>query len=388
MRTFESLQGEQKRRVRQLAANNCNFIAATISPPPATDNVRPYESRLESVSGAILYFLENGVTRLTAQIKAMGSRATITLSRDRNACKLNTRNGFNLANYEHRKETINPLIDLWHNWFINQTDFEQDTLIIDGELMPWNYLSLSLVDRVYNAYYAVNKAKSEIYKKHPEVAKHHWVEDAVANEYNLEVFKSMVDGFNDEANAKLPSFHAFDILNLKDRNITMENRNELLRKLPMCVNRHIKDQEHYLTVDITDQLDVDKLHALFRLTIENGLEGIVVKPADLKVGENRVSALKVRTPQYLTMTYGHNYTDPEVLGQIIKNKNVSFKLKASMIQYNRGCSLLKIPTHSLNINDEKYIDALSKAVMAIDGDKELDPRLQELNNATYQITKP
>jgi len=111
------------------------------------------------------------------------------------------------------------------------------------------------------------------------------------------------------------------------------------------------------------------------ITMDNEMEGIVIKPDDAVYIPGVAPYLKVRNERYLTIVYGHNFKFPSKYQKLINKKRIGRKLSASIKEFEVGMKLLKTPFSELNLENKPYMQLLANMMFEIDKEKELDPRL-------------
>jgi hypothetical protein len=57
--------------------------------------------------------------------------------------------------------------------------------------------------------------------------------------------------------------------------------------------------------------------------------------------KNTAPFLKARNPRYLSLVCGHNYQHPAKHAKLIKQKSISEKLKASIVEHDVDMALLQ-----------------------------------------------
>jgi len=134
--------------------------------------------------------------------------------------------------------------------------------------------------------------------------------------------------------------------------------------------------DQQLVVDVTlenyDQMYETVRKFFEKLTLEQGYEGIVMKPDFVEPG--KLPMMKCRNTQYLTIVYGYDYMTRYKLERLVKNKQTRFKMKQSIREFEQGLELLKINHNEIETN-ESYPQILMRYLYNESYGETLDPRL-------------
>lgn len=381
MSAMNKLKPNDKKLVNRLARGSVAFLSGTVA--PAKSN--PETMNIESFEHAMEHYASRGVERVIVQNKFMGSRAQLYLWRDVEKCFAVSRNGFVIKGVD-LKSVFQKAID---DYFTQPLFDTVEHLIVDGELMPWRTLADTLIDKEFHGYSACvgtqanTTAATGFYdlleeaKNDPSKEKDHdkfsvilpmWDEEIALSkfEHQIELF-----GASGE-----PYFEAFNILKMVDadgEHVTMHDnlRNSIILGTS------------FVEVDPNNWVSNNELLEFLEANMDKELEGVVVKPAVFEWQERNEDVrspqyapyLKVRNPEYLRIVYGHDYTRPEKLEQLVTKKSIGRKVGASLKDYRLGEKLLAIPSTMTNNKNEVYKETLAEMLLGFQAQKELDPRL-------------
>ena len=398
---LSKLSGREQSRIKWAQKQKINFVSGTISPSAST------ETEFEPIETALSYFKEKGHNLVLLQKKHMGSRAQVYLHNNPDLDFATSRSGYPIKGYNNengeRIEDLKPLFaELRKSRLVEKLLESNRTIILDCEFMPWAALGQDLIDRTFSTYQKlvegeisfleeygfeevvkqVNAKREDLltkvdYFKTPkaqviEVLKHNGYElvrnslsykhtTTEKHKEGIEIFKKQVELYGRNGKAY---FSPFSIL----KTVSHDG-----------VNTLVQDQTEYI-FDINQFtpsaiIEVDKLSqakAFFDLQVQNGAEGIMVKP--ITTDRKSPPAIKVRNEEYLRIIYGHDFGTPEKYSKLCKRKKVFGKTSLSHKEWNIG----------LNLLEEKYDDIpdstayeykFARAIEAEAQERELDPRL-------------
>lgn len=388
---IEGLTDHQERRLRCMTRDKIAFVSGTMSPPAVHE-----ECGLESLDGAFAYYKSCGITKLMLQIKHMGSRCNLYLSKKLEDCRAVSRNGFVIKGIPPEQFAA------WQKEYLG----EYDSLILDGELLPWYFLGSGLVDEIYKpaAYcvqaeldflerngfakelaaskerkvaegYVRNASKEEKKAKHGE---HKAEVYDIVDQFDMDIpmakayaklFKSQVDKYGAETPLE---FKAFATLKTSkdgvERNWTAAAEGIKNKEMYAALNKC-----RYCMVDLNDEASVDAAYD-FVDKIDYDEEGVVVKP-ELVYNKGVAPYMKVRNASYLTLVYGYDYLMGGKYEKLVKNKRVNSKIRTSVVEFELGSKLLDIPDAQLVKENAHYKRLLLKLICETESEKNLDPRL-------------
>lgn len=137
--------------------------------------------------------------------------------------------------------------------------------------------------------------------------------------------------------------------------------------------RFLSDDE-CLPLDLQNPEAYGRAEQFFsRLTAENGMEGVVIKPEQERPGV--VPYMKVRNPGYLSIIYGYDYFFPHKYRKLMKQKSIVSKLRTSMNEYRLGKQMLAIKLGDITPDNENYKQIAANLLFEVAKEKEIDPRL-------------
>lgn len=395
------LDEESMRRLRYSSRHKINFVSGTMS--PADKDVETGE--LESLAKGLAYFRDRDVDQVVLQPKYMGSRCNIYLFRELDRCYAVSRNGYKIKSvdmtvlYERMLDRLNEYME----------KYGIEGLILDGELMPWKALGEGLIDRQFKP---IEKAlETEI-----QFLKSFRFEDALQGlieQYEASGFEKDQHTLSKSALSQKFGSHVYQnykyVREIRDsfvpldmhkkayetyvRQMELYARDEELAFKPFAILKEIlasgeeripaiPTSEMYrlltddecLVLDLNDEGSYGLAQQFFdRLTIEQGMEGVVIKPEH--EAQDVVPYMKVRNPGYLSIIYGYDYRFPYKYNKLMKQKNIMPKLKTSANEYRLGKQLLAIKLEDISPEHEGYRKAAANILFEVAKEKEIDPRL-------------
>ena len=393
-------------RLRWSAKNKINFVSGTMCPADKREN------ELEDINEAFDYFKSKHIEKVMLQIKYMGSRCNVYLFNEIEKSYAVTRNGFVIKQLDltdiYKKLMDRPSIK---NYF-KENDLE--LMILDGELMPWSALGEGLIESVFQTIdkgvsselnlledNGFEEQLSRIQKEYKESQfdndKHTMKKEELYSKYGAQKY---------EAYKLLSGFYMPEINELKDLHQTYSKQLDVYARpfnkesdkaeyQPFSILKSVKkngdeilyfdsDNEtlfkmvsdvRYLVCDLSNSTSMEESRWFFDYVIKVlKLEGIVIKP--LKV-DNKYCApyIKVRSPSYLTIIYGYDYLNKVKYNQMLEQKRIIMKLQTSIDEWQIGKKLLQIPYKDISENNKKYNDLMTKIIVEINKEEDLDPRL-------------
>jgi protein phosphatase len=315
------------------------YLPPTMSPSETSAR----EGFLEYPTEAFDYFRNQGIERVVAEEKHMGSRAVVIVGRDEDVI----RRRFGIVD-----EGIGTILTRTGRRFFEGADLEQallqrlvsaadrsglweqlttDWLVIDAELMPWSAKAQQLIRTTYApvgvsgvaAFGALGEllvGAKTVLPDNEELA--HLAFRAEARRQGIhdyvcayERYCWPVRGLEDY---KLAPFHILAsegaVHHEKDHEWHMSALHRLCQEDPGVLRA-----TPYRIVDLVHDTSVESVtNWWLELTGEGG-EGMVVKPYDFTVKQPKAlvqPALKCRGPEYLRIIYGPEYRLPENLGRL------------------------------------------------------------------------
>lgn len=393
------LDTKTRNRIDWFCKSQINDFAPTISPAPK--NVQNNE--IESITEAVSYFLDKGVTQLVVQKKYMGSYCSIYLKRNLSETYFVSRNGYKIEHID-LELALESIKGLHEKMIALYPDF--DTILIASELLPWKVLGTSLIDKEFIGYYDAlstqneyletsnllekiktvqgsesfqdyvsdkknlsnavfkNKHKSHIIRQYDALQKIQ-VPNVKQQKKSLDVFKKQIDIFGKEAPVH---FKPFTILK-----IVFNSGQEVLPNSNLTYE--MVNDDAFLKLDFTatnKQENINQIYDFFQKLTADNEEGIMIKPAESYV-KGLPPCFKIRNNNYLTMIYGVNFDTN--FKHYIEKRNIKSKLEQSINGWEINQQMLRIPYKDLN--EENYLMRLLllKRINNEEIEKKLDPRL-------------
>ena len=395
----------EQRRIDYCVREKINFVSGTIA-PTASD---PDRMKIEPMETAIEMFRAKGVDVIHVQQKYMGSRCEAYLSRNIDECRLTSRNGYRIKRLHDRDGTeITDLTPVYESILAQPkiaAIFEKypdaETILLDGELMPWYAMGKELIE---NQYRLIEQAAASEF----ELLQATGFEDVLADEYahpNYELFcndkkaadkvvnsnkkatykflksyrhipiadmKQYLQVYREQiaiyGSARPIEYFPFDILKIVNR----DGAEILFRDTPVNERYDMVSRDVGRLIDLRNEGEVAALIDSFA-ALPPEMEGLVLK-CD-KPGRSRISMLKVRNEKYLTIIYGFDYLEPSKNETLIRRKNVSKKLSVSNREYELGWNLAAIPYNAIHEENEDYRRTLAALIFEERKETGLDPRL-------------
>lgn len=416
---FESLEGKAKARIDWLCKNKVNYISGTMS--PASQEISEDNSvvSIESLKSGLDYYKGKGVTSVLLQPKYMGSRCNIYLTTKTSDCYMVSRNGYVIKKLHKAKGAI----DNFRSFFKKVKNFPKvkalyekypnlETIVLDGELLPWYALGKGLVTDSYNplsssiaaelkALQSENFTEALTVKlkeleaslanpdQHKELSKTNYrlsktfdallrlrEEGALIDSStklqqlkdSVKKFEYQVELFGSPGNL---DFKPFSILKL-----VMKDGSEVLPDYVQSF-KEISDEE---IVEVNLVTDYDKAFAFNAKCTKQELEGVVIKPilSDIRQISTKQIApyLKVRNREYLRLIYGYDYLDnSKKYEKLSRKKDNRNKIKVSINEFNIGLRMLQTPYKDIAKENQKYKDLLATMIAEEAKESSLDPRL-------------
>ncbi|KGE19807.1 metallophosphoesterase [Paenibacillus wynnii] len=399
--SLQDLDVEAVRRLQYCSKNRVNFISGTMSPADKDEAA----GELESLRKGLDYFAERGVSEVVLQPKYMGSRCNVYLYREIEQCYSVSRNG-----YKVKAVDLTPIYEqLLHKFGTYMAEQGLSVLLLDGELLPWKALGDGLIERQFrpigkaleteleflrqNGFEeALGKLVQEFEESGFEKDQHHLSKEALSNNYGSHVYQNFkhVRGIResyvdldqrDEAylvykqqlewyagDAEL-AYKPFTIL--KE---VLENGEERFPAGTTSEQYRFLNDDECLVLDLKEADAYIRAEEYFsRLTVENHMEGIVIKPEQEQRGV--VPYLKVRNPGYLSIIYGYDYKFPHKYGKLMKQKNILPKLRTSANEHRLGKRMLEVRLNDIAPENDTYKQIAANLLFEVAKEKEIDPRL-------------
>ncbi len=405
---FETLDPKDRGRIFYGAKEKLNFISGTMSP---SDKDPEQNSLLETLGSAFSYYREQGIKRVVMQPKYMGSRGTMYLNRDPEKRMITTRNGYPI------KDTWVDVSAVMEKTYQENTrlfaDPNVESVLIDGELMPWSALGKPLIERQYRTIHKAIKLEAEFLKRSGFKEKIQAVREEFEKTYFTHDAKHMSGkDLSVKYGARYETYQTFSVyedFNWDDNDAYIESFGHQLKVhgepgdahfLPFCWLKTIyKDGTETsiadggynnlqcynavaspgapkaIEVDLDDPKSVELALWLYRTWVAANMEGAVVKPYEIQPQATYAPYLKVRNPEYLRLIYGYDYTQLSKFQKLYKQKSIRGKLRTSIREWNIGMEMLKIRAADISTENAKYVNLMAKMIQEEKSEQFLDPRL-------------
>lgn len=300
--------------------SGARYLSGTIAPAPAT------ESALESPAAALEVMRQHKATRVIVEPKYMGSRAQVYLFKGQPERSFAiSRKGFVIKAPE-----IQPVLAAVYAQFAEQ-DFWTESLILDGELMPWRAIGGALIDSEFERYGAAANAELTLLAADPVFQSF-----AVGQAHQTSKRQAGLCTFNEQValygQAGEPHYKPFTVLAADGADWTGRDQAEVFKL--------VAPHEPCLVLE-TDAADAEaQLIAFFtRLTEDERMEGVVIKPCVFEA--DMVPFMKVRNEKYLHIIYGYDYQLR--YASMCANKRIQRKLTLSRKEFFLGRDMLRAP---------------------------------------------
>lgn len=400
--SWQSLPEDKQRRLRYLARNKVQYLSGTMSPSAAD----PETKDLESLEQGLTYFKENGVNQVVLQPKYMGSRCNIYLSAEIERCYAVSRNGYIIQRLD-LTPVYQQLLEKFGS-YMNENKIQ--TLLLDGELMPWSALGKGLIEKEYQPIaLGIEKEVALLKDSGFEQVYQEAIQKMAATEYQtdrhnkdkktlsalygsyparqfgllteterqqvsleeqtdyLEVYKKQIELYGYEGAL---AYKPFNLLKIS----YADGREEIPEQKTSAIYPFLSD-DPYLTLDLTQESALSKAQTYFEtITVENQMEGVVIKP-DIINNDKIAPFMKVRNKEYLTLIYGYDYISEKRYTKLIADKKIKGKLASSIKEAKLAEELLNIPSNEISEENSEYMDLLAGMIFEFEKEKDLDPRL-------------
>jgi protein phosphatase len=350
------------------------YLPPTMSPCETSKK----EGMLEHPTEAFAYFANRGVGRVVCEQKHMGSRAVVIVCKDKVAAKKRfgvvdgtsgicyTRTGRHFFdNMELEASLIGRVRNALNaSGFWNE--FDTDWVCVDCELMPWSAKAQVLLKDQYSAVGISGRTSlDEAVKLLKQASCNRSISFEVSKQTsgkNLDL-QSLLQRFSERSEAmhkyvdsyrrycwpvnsiddlKLAPFHI-----LATEGKVYSDKNHLwhmdtIAKYFTGYDNLIMATNHIL-VDVTDGESLDRGIEWWEDLTSSGGEGMVVKPYDFIVKNNREllqPAVKCRGREYLRIIYGPEYTLDENI-QRLRSRSLGKKRSLALREFALGMESLE-----------------------------------------------
>ncbi|NBD24249.1 metallophosphoesterase [Paenibacillus glycinis] len=395
------LDDEAVRRLRYISRNRVNFISGTMSPADKDETA----GELESLRKGLQYFAERGASEVVLQPKYMGSRCNVYLHPDPEACYAVSRNGYKIQSVD-----LAPVYErLLARFGAYMAREGLAVLMLDGELLPWKALGDGLIERQFRPIAKALETELDFLKRNGfeealgalmsrfeasgfEKEQHHLAKEALSDKFGTQLYQNY-KYLREIREAYVPLARHDEAYRVYARQLELYGGDAELDYKPFAILKEVlasgeerfpegrtSDIYRFLSDDECLVLDPNAADAYERaegffakLTAENGMEGIVVKPERELPGS--VPYLKVRNPGYLSIVYGYDYAFPHKYGKLMKQKSIAAKLRASANEHRLGRAMLEVKLGEIAPDHEAYRQAAANLLFEVAKEKDFDPRL-------------
>ncbi|WP_246234819.1 AAA family ATPase [Bacillus aquiflavi] len=362
------------------------YIPPTMSPAPKASKLADY---LEHPQEAFNYYISNGIQRMVAEKKHMGSRGILLLFKDKDSAipyigrrtlgTIYTRTGRPFFTKELEEEIVAQLNrDLSQSRYFEK--YETDFILLDAEILPWNLKAKELINTQYtHVAEAALMDRVKLIEKLEKALKYNgavedWLDEMKAKLQNARVFNDVFQKYcwNIEGKNRI-QIAPFHLLAHSDE--TYFDRSHIWH---MEKNQEFSSMSHLFIetefMVISDETSMKEAINWWTSLTEDGHEGFVIKPeyylSRNEKGNLLQPAIKVRGRKYLHMIYGMDYLQPENLKRL-KNRNVGKKQRHTLMEFSLGIEGVERFVHKDSI---ERIHECVLATLALEADP-VDPRL-------------
>lgn len=326
------------------------YIPPTMSPTPKPSAL---EGFLEHPREAIDYYRSNGVDKMVAEKKHMGSRAILLLFKDEEAAEkqtgirafgvIYTRTGRRFFDETAEHEVVSRLQTELHRIGYFEK-YETDWVLLDAEIMPWNLKARELISSQY-AHVAENavadrtllKAKLEAGLERISGLQD-WLDEYSSKLENARTFTEVFQKYCwDVESVGAIQIAPFHVLAHSDRTFFDKSHEWHMEMNQMLAS----ESELFVETEwkvITDEASEQEVIDWWLAVTEDGHEGIIIKPDRFIAkarGKTIQPAIKVRGRKYLSIIYGMDYLEPANLSRL-KKRNTGKKQKMALKEFALG----------------------------------------------------
>ena len=354
------LEPREERQLKHVLENGIRYISGTMAPAPAV------EDDIESLTGGLLWYKKLGVDKVILQPKHMGSRGNLYLFEGRpEATFLTSRNGWLVRGLSGLAE------EEYKVWL--QVQYEKyktfgvvgrcGDCIVDCEIEPWDALGRGLIESAFGTYATAIESEVKNLDADPGLAELTKFKEALGLPGRKEAvaqFKEVADYFGKQA---APYTSGFGLLwsARTDAGLTTEED----------VYKLVSGKEDHLVIsDTASEEEWARAREYFdKLTVEQKMEGLVIKPLDRNPLPNVPAYMKVRSKRYLRLVYGYDYEQPEKYARLCRGKSIGGKLRLSLEESRLGRDMLAAT------DPQEMEEAIVRMIGLLRQESQLDPRL-------------
>lgn len=399
--TLQELDDESIRRLQYCSRNRINFVSGTMSPADKNEAA----GELESLHKGLDYFAERGITEVVLQPKYMGSRCNVYLHKEIDQCYAVSRNG-----YKVQAVDLTPVYEqLLQKFGTYMAGRGIAVLILDGELLPWKALGDGLIERQFRPigkgleteldflqHHGFDESFGKLVQEYEasgfEMDQHHLPKAALGDKYGTHLYQNYKH-VREVREAYVPLDQHDEAYHVYKRQLELYAGDAELKYKPFAILKEVleegeerlpdgrtSDMYRFLTEDESLSLDLKEPDAyskaeqyFAKVTVENRMEGIVIKPEHEQRGS--VPYMKVRNSGYLSIIYGYDYRFPHKYSKLMKQKNISSKLRTSANEHRLGVQMLAVKLKDIAPENEAYKQIAANLLFEVAKEKEIDPRL-------------
>lgn len=344
------------RLLRIMEQNGIRYISGTMSPGPST------ATEIEPLDAAFRFLESRGVKEVILEPKYMGSRDQLYLFKDQpEKTFMVSRGGWKIRGLDgYTEDQYKVFLQEQYTKYVHLLE-KRDSVIVDCELMPWSALGADLITNSFDDYVAMVDLElatlAQDQRDVPHLTQFFEDKKILGKQAHLEKFVEVLARYSTRCkDGKGAYLEPFNILS--DMPVGKEVEDSFLEATA--------GKSPYFIVEIGDALDEKIAKDFFNnLTVENGMEGVVIKPTD--GGDHNIPYMKVRSPEYLRLVYGYDY--PDRLEKLCKQKRISGKLNLSIEEAKLGHRMLTAKT------PDEIKDLAVQMIGKIKQEQGLDPRL-------------
>ena len=387
-----------KSRITWMCRDKINAFSPTISPAP-----KSLESQeIESIYEGFKYYVQRGVKDFVVQKKYMGSYCDIYLHKNIEQTYFVSRNGYKIEHID-LDEAYKACANL-HQRF-DWTDLE--IVIIQSELLPWQILGKTLIERQYDSYLKAHQLRLDFLASTDLLDKIGKVTNSAAfkafaldrSTLSTEAFKARYADHIIRQYSSISAVPPIDIVKYKNgilnfaKQLTHYGQPGQLYFKPFNILKKIfKDGREQIPNDNTsfkevndDEMKIVRIDSLdetrektaeiytwFQALTAQAEEGIMIKPKQCFI-PGLPPALKVRNNQYLSLIYGIQFLDN--LEQLTTKRKIRKKLNCSIRQWQVNYRLVSTPYQTIDGENYYFKNLLLDRILEEEIESQLDPSL-------------
>ncbi|HET8686509.1 MAG TPA: hypothetical protein VFM18_07570 [Methanosarcina sp.] len=338
------LDDKDLRLLRQVKANDIQYISGTMPPAPSC------EDGLETLKAGLDYFKSKGVDKVVVEPKYMGNRGQLYLHRSAEIEDFAvSRSGWRIRHVDG----MDKLLEHWHKT-VFQPNPGINSIILDGEILPWTSMGASLIDHTFIPYGDAVRHELSTLAEDKEFASFDLFKDfdAKGRLGDLEKYERTLSIFTQNTPLE---FKPFSVLAINGKKYEGDEFDSFTKyNKDTCIDVDLSKEEDYQTARMFYSY----------LTTEVGMEGVVIKPLVKKPGV--VPYMKVRNQEYLRLIYGYDYT--RKLDKFIQTKNISGKVSTAIREHD-------IAEKMIGSDWDTRQELVVKMIGELKKEAALDPRL-------------